>query len=67
MTVVNENMKISEIVDLGMRTVGPILFSYGMGCLGCAMASGETLKEACAVHGVDCNELVAKLNEALKN
>jgi len=38
-----------------------------MHCLGCPSASGETIEEACAVHGVDADELVEKLNDYLKD
>ncbi|MEE1023598.1 MAG: DUF1858 domain-containing protein, partial [Acutalibacteraceae bacterium] len=31
-------------------------------CLGCPHSRGETVEEACQVHGVDVDELVAKLN-----
>ncbi len=41
-----------------------VFLSVGMHCLGCAMARGETVAEAAQVHGLDVNELVAKLNEA---
>ena len=37
----------------------------GMHCLGCPSARGESLEQACQVHGVDCDELIAKLNEHL--
>ena len=42
-----------------------ILLSYGMHCFGCAMAHGETVAEAVAVHGEDLDKLLAKLNEGL--
>ena len=35
----------------------------GMHCLGCPSARGETLEQACQVHGVDCEELVKKIND----
>lgn len=41
----------------------PILMSAGLHCLGCAMASGETIEEACYVHGLECDELVSALND----
>ena len=41
----------------------PMFFEIGMHCLGCAMASEETLGEACQVHGVDADAFIAKLNE----
>ena len=39
-----------------------ILMGYGMHCLGCAMAHGETIGEAVSVHGKDLDELLEKLN-----
>ena len=43
----------------------PFFLEIGMHCLGCPSASGESIEQACAVHGVDADELVAKLNEYL--
>ena len=40
-----------------------ILLEVGMHCLGCPASQMETLEEACAVHGIDVEELVAKLKE----
>ena len=37
----------------------------GMHCLGCPASRGESLEEACAVHGVDCGEMVEKINAYL--
>lgn len=34
----------------------------GMHCLGCPSASGESIEQAAAVHGVDADELVEKIN-----
>ena len=39
-----------------------LLLEVGMHCLGCPAARMETLEEACAVHGVDVEELLEKLN-----
>ena len=44
----------------------PLFFEIGMHCLGCPSASGESIEEACAVHGVDAQELVDKLNKLVK-
>ena len=40
-----------------------------MGCLGCPHSRGESIAEACAVHGTNADELVEKLNQhfAAKN
>ena len=42
-----------------------ILLATGMHCLGCAMAHGETIAEAVAVHGEDLEALLAKLTEGI--
>ena len=44
-----------------------ILLSTGMHCIGCAMAHGETIAEAVAVHGEDLDALLKKLNEGLED
>ena len=44
-----------------------ILMAAGMHCFGCAMAHGETVAEAGAVHGEDLDKLLAKLNEGLED
>ena len=49
-------------IDAGVAT---ILLSIGMHCLGCPSSQMETIEEAAMVHGVDADELVAKINEFL--
>ena len=41
-----------------------VLYSYGMHCLGCALSRGETVAQAAAVHGVNVDEMLEKLNQA---
>jgi len=60
MTVTKDSL-IGEILDAD-RTTSQYFLEMGMHCLGCPSARGETLEQACAVHGVDCDELVAKIN-----
>ncbi len=38
-----------------------VLFKFGMGCLGCAIARGETIREAAMVHGIPLKELLSAL------
>ena len=42
-----------------------ILMAAGMHCVGCPSAAMESLEEACMVHGIDCDDLVSKMNEIL--
>ena len=62
MDKVTKDMVISDVLEMDRGTI-PIFFKNGLHCLGCAMASGESLEEACAVHGIDCDILVSELND----
>ena len=53
---------IGDILDIAPQTA-PLFLSIGMHCLGCPASRGETVEEACAVHGVNADELVAELND----
>ena len=60
MTVTKDSI-IGDVLDFDRETA-PYFFEMGMHCLGCPSARGETIEQACMVHGVDPDELVAKLN-----
>ncbi|HHV51821.1 MAG TPA: DUF1858 domain-containing protein [Clostridiales bacterium] len=62
--VVTKDTIIGDILDFD-QTTAPYFFEIGMHCLGCPASRGETLEQACEVHGVDADELVKKLNEHL--
>ncbi len=64
MASITKDTIIGEILDLD-ETTAPYFLEMGMHCLGCPSARGETLEQACAVHGVDADELVKKINEHL--
>ena len=55
---------IGDILDME-RTTAPYFLEMGMHCLGCPSARGETLEQACMVHGVDCDAMVEKINAHL--
>ena len=57
---------IGDILDEDFE-VAPYFLEMGMHCLGCPASRGETIEEACAVHGTDPDELVAQLNEHFAN
>jgi len=60
MTVTKDTI-IGDILDAD-RNAAPYFLEMGMHCLGCPAARGETVGEACAVHDVDADDLVEKLN-----
>jgi len=61
---VNKDMTIGEVLQLDPKTA-EVFMKYGMHCLGCPSASGETVAQAAMVHGADAEKLVKELNEAL--
>lgn len=64
MATITKQTIIGDILDMD-RTTAPFFIEMGMHCLGCPSSRGETLEEACMVHGVDADELVRKINEHL--
>ncbi|MHC1625877.1 MAG: DUF1858 domain-containing protein [Methanoculleaceae archaeon] len=51
---------IAELLREKPESAG-VLFRFGMGCLGCAIANNETIREAAEVHGIPIEELVRAL------
>lgn len=61
--MITRDTLIREVLEIN-EELAEVLLNAGMHCLGCPAAAGESLAEACAVHGIDVDELVNKLNEA---
>lgn len=66
MAQVTKDMIIMDVLNLD-RGTAQFFFEIGMHCLGCPSASGESIEDACAVHGVDVDTLVNKINDYLAN
>lgn len=64
--VVTKDTIIGTILDAD-ASVAPYFLEIGMHCLGCPSARGETIAEACMVHGTDADALVEKLNKHFGN
>lgn len=60
--MINKDHTIGEILELNPNAA-EILSGFGMGCLGCPSSTMETLEQACYVHGLKLEEVMAKLNE----
>lgn len=58
---VTEDTIIGDIMDAD-ETTAEYFLEMGMHCLFCPSSRGETVAQACEVHGVDPKELIAKLN-----
>ena len=61
MKEISKDMLITDILEVN-EDLAEVLMEAGMHCLGCAAAHGETLEQACEVHGIDVDELIEKLN-----
>jgi hybrid cluster-associated redox disulfide protein len=66
MTAVTKNSVIGDILDENRET-SRFFLSMGMHCLGCPASRGETIEQACSVHGVDADKLVENINDFLAN
>ena len=65
MAAVTKDMTIGEILDADME-LAPFFLNMGMHCLGCPASRGESLEDACMVHGVDSDQLLEEINAFLE-
>ena len=63
MTVTKESI-IGDILDHDVETA-QFFLAIGMHCLGCPCSRGESIEQACAVHGTNADELVKSINDFL--
>ena len=61
---VTKDSIIGDVLDFEPETA-QFFFEIGMHCLGCPSARGESIADACVVHGTDADELIKKINEFL--
>ena len=61
---INRETIISEILS-NFPEAMPKFQELGMHCLGCALATAESLEQACAAHGVDPDEFIVELKANL--
>ena len=55
---------LGDVLDYDIETA-QFFLEIGMHCLGCPHSRGESIEDACAVHGTDPDELVEKINNYL--
>ena len=59
--IVTKDSIIGDVLDFNPGTA-QFFFAIGMHCLGCPASRGESIADACAVHGTNADELIEKLN-----
>ena len=60
--MITKEMTIRQVLEKDINSA-EIFLESGMHCVGCPSASGESIGQACMVHGLDADILVAKLTE----
>ena len=62
---VTKDTVIGDILDVDFD-VAPLFLEIGMHCLGCPASQSESLENACMVHGLNVDEVLAKVNAAVQ-
>lgn len=57
----NKDMTIRETLAVNPKSAD-IFMSFGMHCISCPTATGETIEQAALVHGINVDLLLEKLN-----
>ncbi len=65
MSMITKDMTIGEVLEINPG-LAPVLTSGGMQCIGCPSSQMETVEEAAAVHGIETELLLARLNAYLQ-
>ena len=60
--MITKDTIIGDVIKENPNAVG-ILMSFGMGCVGCPSSQMETIEQACSIHGLELEEVLAKLKE----
>lgn len=61
---ITKDMTIGSILEADEGTA-QFFLGMGMHCLGCPSARGESIEQACMVHGVDVDDLIDEINDYL--
>lgn len=64
MAQIDKDMTVVDVLELDRETA-VYFMNMGMHCIGCPASRGETVEQACMVHGVDVDSLVNEINEFL--
>ncbi len=65
MAMITSDMLMGEILSKHPEAVEPLM-ECGMHCLGCPSSQMESLRDACYVHGLNPDDVLAKVNEKLQ-
>ena len=64
--MITKDSLIGDVLDAN-PDLAEYFFEIGMHCLGCPASRGESIEQACMVHGADADKLVADINTFLES
>lgn len=62
--MVTKDTNILEAVQ-NYPVIREVFEKFGLGCVGCMIASGESLGEGISAHGLDADVVIAEINKAI--
>ncbi len=62
---VTKDMLIGDVVKKYPRSV-EIMLEHGMQCIGCHVATWESLEQGASSHGIDVDKLIEDLNKKIR-
>lgn len=63
---ITKQTKMGDMIEYD-RGIAVVLMEAGMHCVGCPASIGESLEEACQVHGLDADEVLKSIKNYLAN
>ena len=66
MAKITKDMTVAQVLAMDIDSAR-VFMESGMHCVGCPASSGESIEQACEVHGIDADELIKRLNEFFKD
>lgn len=62
--MVDKNTNILVAVQ-NYPVIREVFAKYGLGCVGCMIAAGETLGDGISAHGLNADEVIAEINRVI--
>ena len=63
---ITKDNSISQVIQDHPETI-PVFMKHGLGCIGCALATFETIEQGALAHGMDIEALMRDINKSIKN
>lgn len=62
---ITKDMTFHEVLSKYPKTT-KVFLKHGMHCIGCILASGETIEQGAKAHGIDTKKLIEELNKSIE-